>query len=209
MFQAHQQYEVTTRSSNFRNYNQKDWPNRNSPFYKFSSPHSHFPPSLTPPQQSQPTDMGLKIAENSNIRHIVRLHQMLRRWKIRSMFSQPSSAPPDVPEGHVAVCVGRSSRRYVVRVTHLNHPVFRELLARAEEEYGFDNVGPISIPCDESDFEQILHHIISSSSSKFPNLEESRRYSSCCCCCCHVSIRRALQGEALPLLRGFAKKSVW
>lgn len=160
--------------------------------------------------------MGLKIAKCTKIR----LHQILRRWKIRALCSpppSPSSPPPDVPKGHVAVCVGRTSRRYVVLAAHLNHPGFRELLARAEEEYGFDNVGPLSIPCDESDFEQILRHVVltssssSSSSSKLTDFDKSRSSTSptCCCCCCRGAIQRALQGEALPLLRGFAEKPVW
>lgn len=165
------------------------------------------------------------MAKSSKIRHIVRLHQVLLWWKIRAPFSPPSqssSPPPDVPKGHVAVCVGPTSRRYVVRAAHLNHPVFGELLDRAEEEYGFDNVGPLSIPCDESDFEQILHHIMfmlpssssSSSSSKvkskYMNSDDESRLltSSSCCHRGRGAIRRALQAEARPLLRGFAEKSL-
>ncbi|KAK1321839.1 hypothetical protein QJS10_CPA03g02160 [Acorus calamus] len=77
---------------------------------------------------------------------------MLRRWRTRATTRRQ----PDVPAGHVAVRVGSESRRFVVKLAHLNHPGFRSLLVRAEEEFGFDHVGPIYIPCDESAFEDFL-----------------------------------------------------
>ncbi|XP_042474492.1 indole-3-acetic acid-induced protein ARG7-like [Zingiber officinale] len=104
----------------------------------------------------------------NKIRHIVRLRQMLRRWRQRASVSS-SSPPPDVPAGHVAVCVGRMARRFVVRASHLNHPVLRQLLHQAEEEYGFPSgrTGPVALPCvDEALFEHLLRHI---SSSRFRN----------------------------------------
>ncbi|XP_047330116.1 auxin-induced protein X15-like [Impatiens glandulifera] len=59
-----------------------------------------------------------------------------------------------VPKGHVAVYVGESERkRYVVPVSYLNHPLFQDLLSKAEEEFGFDHpMGGLTIPCREEDF---------------------------------------------------------
>ncbi|URD76758.1 Auxin responsive protein [Musa troglodytarum] len=102
----------------------------------------------------------------SRARHVVWLRQILRRWKVMA------AAAAAVPLGHVAVCVGSSSRRFVVRVTHLNHPVFRQLLRQAEEVYGFPSrSGPVALPCDESLFEDALCLVSfsSSSSSRFAN----------------------------------------
>ncbi|CAI0428851.1 unnamed protein product, partial [Linum tenue] len=47
-------------------------------------------------------------------------------------------------------------RRFVVRATHLNHPIFNRILSQAEEEFGFANAGPLRIPYDELEFEEIL-----------------------------------------------------
>ncbi|KAL8540122.1 hypothetical protein ACS0TY_001639 [Phlomoides rotata] len=95
------------------------------------------------------------MKKSITIRRIVRIRQMLRAWRLKANASHRS--PPDVPPGHVAVCVGSSCRRFIVRATHLNHPIFRRLLSQVEEEYGFSkNPGPLMIPCDESQFEQIL-----------------------------------------------------
>ncbi|XAR62930.1 hypothetical protein NMG60_11022677 [Bertholletia excelsa] len=60
----------------------------------------------------------------------------------------------DVPKGCVAIKVGRGDekQRVVVPVMYLNHPLFVELLKEAEEEYGFDQKGAISIPCPVGEF---------------------------------------------------------
>ncbi|KAL1351704.1 hypothetical protein HN51_015589 [Arachis hypogaea] len=151
----------------------------------------------------------------SKIRHIVRLRQMLRRWRIKARMSsaannRSSSSPPsDVPAGHVAVCVGINCTRFVVRATHLNHPVFQKLLVQAEEEYGFANHGPLAIPCDEALFEDVIRFISrsesGSGSNRFLNLDDSQRH-------CHVGIRNNLdfwKQESRPLLHGFTDKTIW
>ncbi|KAL8543179.1 hypothetical protein ACS0TY_003906 [Phlomoides rotata] len=94
------------------------------------------------------------MAKCNRIRHIVRIRQMLLSWR------KKASSPADVPTGHVAICVGANYRRFIVRATYLNHPIFRRLLSLAEEEYGFgDYTGPLAIPCDESLFEEILRFV--------------------------------------------------
>ncbi|KMZ61805.1 SAUR-like auxin-responsive protein family [Zostera marina] len=99
--------------------------------------------------------MGVS-AKCTTIRHIVRLRQMLRRWRIRACTGGSRLAPSDVPEGHFAVRVGSQSRRFVVRTSYLNHPIFKKLLLESEEMYGYDHSGPIAIPCDEKTFMEIL-----------------------------------------------------
>lgn len=149
---------------------------------------------------------GGGLGKCSKIRHIVRLRQLLRRWRnkarsaARIAAAAPVHAPSDVRAGHVAVCVGASSRRFVVRTTHLNHPVFVKLLHEAEEEYGFrSQPGPLAIPCDESVFEDVLRFIsrTDGGSGRFANLDDFKR--------CAADRMR----ESRPLLHGLAGKSVW
>ncbi|CDP07418.1 unnamed protein product [Coffea canephora] len=144
----------------------------------------------------------------SKIRYIVRLRQMLRRWRKKASMTA-KRLPSDIPAGHVAVTVGTDCKRFVVRATYLNHPLFKKLLLQAEEEYGFTNSGPLAIPCDESLFEEVLRYLslsesTHSNSARFMNLEEFQRY-------CHVGIRSNLEflAESRPLLNGIADKSVW
>jgi SAUR family protein len=151
--------------------------------------------------------MSAGLGKCNKIRHIVRLRQMLRRWRNKARLSSANRIPSDVPAGHVAVCVGTSCRRFVVRATYLNHPVFKKLLVQAEEEYGFANQGPLAIPCDESLFEEVLRFISrsdSGNSARFANLEDFQRY-------CHVGVRNNLDfwPESRPLLHAFAEKTIW
>lgn len=130
----------------------------------------------------------------SKIRHIVRVRQMLQRWRKKSSV-KVGCAPLDVPAGHVAVCVGPSRTRFVVRAAYLNHPVFEKLLLQAEEEYGFYNQGPLTIPCDESLFQDLLRVMSRSESTRFSTIDDFRRR-------CHVDVPNFLDpvGESTPLL---------
>ncbi|KAM1012344.1 hypothetical protein ACFX13_043214 [Malus domestica] len=150
--------------------------------------------------------MSAGLGKCSKIRHIVRLHQLLRRWRSKACTSN-KRIPSDVPTGHVAVCVGTSRTRFVVRASYLNHPVFKKLLVQAEEEYGFSNSGPLAIPCDESLFEEVLRFISRSESGKstrLVNVDDFQKY-------CHVGARSnpELWADSRPLLRGFSEKTIW
>ncbi|KAK8481603.1 hypothetical protein V6N13_077211 [Hibiscus sabdariffa] len=62
-----------------------------------------------------------------------------------------------IPRGCVAVMVGQGEeqRRFVIPVVYINHPLFMQLLKVAEEEYGFDQKGPITIPCHVEEFRNV------------------------------------------------------
>ncbi|XWS40129.1 hypothetical protein CRYUN_Cryun18bG0113500 [Craigia yunnanensis] len=147
------------------------------------------------------------------IRHIVRIRHLLKQWRRKARITASNNnnngnAPSDVPSGHVAICVGTSLRRFIVRATYLNHPIFKKLLVQTEEEYGFNNVGPLTIPCDESFFEEILRVVSrsdsSSNSGRFSTFEDLQR-------CCDVGMKNKLGffSESLPLLYEVADESVY
>lgn len=66
------------------------------------------------------------------------------------------SAPDDVPEGYLVVYVGEERRRFVINAQILNHPVFRVLLDKSAEEYGFEHKGGLAIACEVVFFEHLL-----------------------------------------------------
>ncbi|XP_009614446.1 protein SMALL AUXIN UP-REGULATED RNA 12-like [Nicotiana tomentosiformis] len=137
----------------------------------------------------------------SKIRHIVMFRQMLQRWRKKAATAARRRVPTDVPSGHMAVTVGASCKRFVVRATYLNHPMFKKLLSRAEEEFGFTNSGPLAIPCDEYLFEELLRYLARFDSpnndimARSMNFEDFQRY-------CHMDIRSNLDfwGDSRPLL---------
>ncbi|MQM04480.1 hypothetical protein Taro_037281 [Colocasia esculenta] len=72
-----------------------------------------------------------------------------------------SSAPAaDVPRGHFAVYVGEEKKRFVVPVSYLKHPLFQNLLHRAEEEFGLDQPeGGLRLPCSEHTFLRVISQV--------------------------------------------------
>eukprot|EP01018_Ginkgo_biloba_P027685 Gb_29893 [translate_table: standard] len=64
--------------------------------------------------------------------------------------------PSDVPEGYLAVYVGKQKKRFIIPTSYLTLPVFRTLLEQAEEEFGFGYKGGLLIPCEVSIFKHVL-----------------------------------------------------
>uniref|UniRef100_A0A0D9WAR7 Auxin-responsive protein n=1 Tax=Leersia perrieri TaxID=77586 RepID=A0A0D9WAR7_9ORYZ len=145
------------------------------------------------------------------IQSLVWLRRTVRRWRSRAagQVKEQQQQQAAVPAGYVAVSVEgaggeeEARRRFVVRVVHLNHPAFRELLREAEEEYGFPSgaSGPVSLPCDEDHFRDVLRRVSSSHSSSLAF--------------CGVTKRRAESASSstssrAPLLQGMAVDNlVW
>ncbi|XP_057249470.1 auxin-responsive protein SAUR32 [Beta vulgaris subsp. vulgaris] len=64
-----------------------------------------------------------------------------------------------VPKGCMVVLVGHEGEekleRFVIPIVYTNHPKFLDLLKEAEEEYGFNQKGPITIPCHVEQFRHV------------------------------------------------------
>jgi SAUR family protein len=75
----------------------------------------------------------------------------------------------DIPKGCLAVMVGQGEeqQRFVIPVIYINHPLFMHLLKEAEEEFGFDQQGPITIPCHVEEFRNIVQGMIEEENSQY------------------------------------------
>ncbi|KAJ4951681.1 hypothetical protein NE237_028513 [Protea cynaroides] len=62
-----------------------------------------------------------------------------------------------IPKGCFAIMVGQGEeqQRFVIPVMYINHPLFMQLLKEAEDEYGFDQKGTITIPCHVEEFRNV------------------------------------------------------
>ncbi|KAM3327997.1 auxin-responsive protein SAUR21-like [Capsicum galapagoense] len=85
---------------------------------------------------------------------------VIQATRILRMFSNSGG----VPNGHCAVYVGETQKkRFVVPVSYLSQPLFQDLLAKAEEEFGFDHqMGGLTIPCKEDVFVDLTSRLRSS-----------------------------------------------
>nr|KYP64950.1 Auxin-induced protein 10A5 [Cajanus cajan] len=51
-------------------------------------------------------------------------------------------------------------KRFLIPVSFLNDPLFKELLSQAEEEFGYHHpMGGLTIPCKEDVFLDIISHL--------------------------------------------------
>ncbi|KAJ4726734.1 Auxin-responsive protein [Melia azedarach] len=67
-----------------------------------------------------------------------------------------------IPKGCLAILVGQEGeqqKKFVIPVIYINHPLFMQLLKEAEEEYGFDQKGPITLPCHVEEFQTVQNMI--------------------------------------------------
>ncbi|XP_065850196.1 uncharacterized protein [Euphorbia lathyris] len=67
--------------------------------------------------------------------------------------------PPDVPKGYLAVYVGPELRRFIIPTSYLSHSLFKVLLEKVEEEFGFDHSGGLTIPCEIETFKFLLNYM--------------------------------------------------
>ncbi|KAI4346512.1 hypothetical protein L6164_007402 [Bauhinia variegata] len=107
------------------------------------------------------------------IRQIVRLKQMMMRWKQltlrrRSVLSDSNNCAESesksktnrrTPPGFLAVYVGMERQRFVIPARFLNLRIFKGLLKKAEEEFGFQCNGGLVLPCEVGFFKVLLKHL--------------------------------------------------
>ncbi|KAE8689153.1 Sucrose synthase [Hibiscus syriacus] len=60
--------------------------------------------------------------------------------------------PAGVSKGYLAVYVGPELRRFIIPTSYLSHPAFTVLLEKAEEEFGYDHNGGLTLPCEIETF---------------------------------------------------------
>lgn len=92
--------------------------------------------------------MGIKLIG------IAHAKQKLQRTLSARLGAVTDTTSTDVPKGHFAVYVGEGKKkRFVIPISYLNHPLFLDLLKKAQEEFGYDHpTGGLTIPCSEDYF---------------------------------------------------------
>ncbi|KAK9101599.1 hypothetical protein Scep_025029 [Stephania cephalantha] len=78
--------------------------------------------------------------------------------------------PPDVPKGYLAVHVGPELRRFIIPTTYLSHSLFKLLLEKTAEEFGFDHKGALTIPCEIETFNYLLKCMDNNRSHDHPRI---------------------------------------
>ncbi|KAG9132813.1 hypothetical protein Leryth_022012 [Lithospermum erythrorhizon] len=119
---------------------------------------------------------------SNKIREIVRLQQLLKKWKklahaskiktnnttknnsnstgSRSIkFLKKTLSFTEISMSSNSSSIGRdeeNKKKFVIPMEYLGHQAFAVLLREAEEEFGFQQEGVLKIPCEVAMFEKIL-----------------------------------------------------
>ncbi|KAL6273414.1 hypothetical protein ACE6H2_024106 [Prunus campanulata] len=81
---------------------------------------------------------------------------LLRESAAAEQGGSPSTKPPT---GFLALYVGEERQRFLVRTSFLSHPLFKMLLEKAYNEYGFEQRNGLVVPCSVSAFEEVVNAV--------------------------------------------------
>lgn len=130
---------------------------------------------------------GLNEGKNKTLTKICSWGRKIQRGLFNSVTTRDysrvvhdsliDSKPTHIPKGHLAVHVEEpegDTRRVLVPVIFLNHPLFGKLLEEAENVYGYDHPGQITIPCPISEFENVQTRIAAGKGKCRPRIHRLR-----------------------------------
>ncbi|MED6206738.1 hypothetical protein PIB30_116781 [Stylosanthes scabra] len=73
--------------------------------------------------------------------------------------SSSNTTRTTTPTGYFAIYVGEERQRYVVPTSYLNHPLFKILLEKSYNEFGFSQSNGLILPCRVSTFQEVVNAI--------------------------------------------------
>lgn len=62
----------------------------------------------------------------------------------------------EIPTGFFALYMGEERRRFVVPTCYLSHPLFKMLLEKAYEKFGFEQRSGLVVPCSVIAFQEVV-----------------------------------------------------
>ncbi|KAK4419399.1 Auxin-responsive protein SAUR50 [Sesamum alatum] len=77
------------------------------------------------------------------------------RYKPMS-YDNDSCSSPTTPTGTFPVYVGEKRQRFVVPMRYLSHPLFKIMLEKAYDEFGFEQRNGLSVPCSVHAFLEMI-----------------------------------------------------
>ncbi|PWA46991.1 SAUR-like auxin-responsive protein family [Artemisia annua] len=75
----------------------------------------------------------------------------------KSLSYSCSSPSSKTPTGSFTLYIGEERRRFVVPMGYLSHPLFKMLLEKSSEEFGFGQKNGLVVPCSVNAFQEMLN----------------------------------------------------
>lgn len=104
--------------------------------------------------------LGKKIGSFKNLAKKVKVRgdiRLLTNGEEEVYLSSSCSSPfRKPPIGFVALYVGEERRKFVVPMGYLPHPLFKMMLEKSSEEFGFDQKNGLVVPCSVEVFQELV-----------------------------------------------------
>ncbi|KAK4730714.1 hypothetical protein R3W88_023702 [Solanum pinnatisectum] len=71
----------------------------------------------------------------------------------------PTSAKSSKKMGTFAVYVGEERERFAVPTSYLSHPLFKILLEKTYNEFGFEQTNGLVVPCSVAAFQEVVNAV--------------------------------------------------
>ncbi|KAL8254667.1 hypothetical protein R6Q59_032888 [Mikania micrantha] len=101
-----------------------------------------------------------KLAGKDKVRDNIKLSQsewLLRDGEEKTSFTSSCSSPSTkTPIGFFTLYIGDERHRFVVPMGYLSHPLFKMLLDKSYEAFGFDQKNGLVVPCSVNAFKEVV-----------------------------------------------------
>ncbi|KAK1420770.1 hypothetical protein QVD17_22624 [Tagetes erecta] len=104
------------------------------------------------------------LAKKAKVQGDIKRSQSERLLKYKdnqeeASFSPSCSSPRKTPTGFFTIYVGEERRRFVVPTSYLSHPLFKLLLEKSSEEFGFGQKNGLVVPCSVKAFQEVVNAV--------------------------------------------------
>ncbi|GKC87012.1 auxin-induced protein 15A-like protein [Tanacetum coccineum] len=97
--------------------------------------------------------LGKKIGSFKNLAKMAKISERLLSDGEEEKSYSPSSK---TPTGSFTLYIGEERRRFVVPMGYLSHPLFKMLLEKSSEEFGFGQKNGLVVPCSVNAFQEMV-----------------------------------------------------
>ncbi|XP_059298189.1 auxin-responsive protein SAUR71-like [Lycium ferocissimum] len=70
-----------------------------------------------------------------------------------------TSPKSSIPTGKLALYVGEERERFLVPTSYLSHPLFKILLEKTYNEFGFEQTSGLVVPCSVNAFQEVVNAV--------------------------------------------------
>ncbi|KAI3782421.1 hypothetical protein L2E82_12466 [Cichorium intybus] len=113
--------------------------------------------------------LGKKIGSVKNLAKMAKVwggtESSQSEWLLGDAEKTDSEQENKTPTGFFTLYIGEERQRFVVPMGYLSHPLFKMMLEKSAEEFGFGQKNGLVVPCSVNAFQEVVS-VVESSNGK-------------------------------------------